>query len=366
MFRFTLAVVFLAGILSGCGGHMKTGVPDSEIHKALANVDSIGERLGLPEGDALHCLKFNPASNIQSVGQYNFHIYLVKNICNEKINFISYTSSDHWANSRKIEENKYVLPLSPNGVDSLPYPIHAMNKVFPCANYHPMKNREVSCTHQKVANWEDNRPGKVLVERSTPFGEGLANVTTLSAAVATPIIQQRAVMLQQQRQQEAARQQQLTHLRRQQAKQKSRMRQRQQENRRREEARKRQQQARTRTTWRPKQALNANSAHCLKKKRLKGGFNVADNEITNTCSYTIEVHGVCLGDFPFKANYPFKGAYSSPGAWGKTLRPNRWEPDPNMDICHNRGRSSLYIACKAPFTPHFLSANGSTYGCFKW
>ncbi len=127
----------------------------------------------------------------------------------------------------------------------------------------------------------------------------------------------------------------------------------------------RQQQARTRTTWRPKQALNADAAHCLKRKRLKGGFNVADNEITNTCSYTIEVVGVCLGEYPFKTNYPFKGAYTSPGAWGKTLRPNRWEPDPNMDICHNRGRTARHIACKAPFTPRFLSANGGTYGCFE-
>lgn len=125
------------------------------------------------------------------------------------------------------------------------------------------------------------------------------------------------------------------------------------------------QQARTQTTWRPKQALNADSSHCLKKKRLKGGFNVADNEITNTCSYTIEVRGVCLGGSPFKANYPFKGAYTSPGGWGKTLRPNRWEPDPNMDICHNRGQTARLIACKAPFTPQFLSSNGSTYGCFE-
>ena len=125
------------------------------------------------------------------------------------------------------------------------------------------------------------------------------------------------------------------------------------------------QQARTQTTWRPKQALNADSSHCLKKKRLKGGFNVADNEITNTCSYTIEVRGVCLGGSPFKANYPFQGAYTSPGGWGKTLRPNRWEPDPNMDICNNRGRTARLIACKAPFTPHFLSSNGSTYGCFE-
>ena len=130
--------------------------------------------------------------------------------------------------------------------------------------------------------------------------------------------------------------------------------------RRQEEQRRRQEKARRRAA-----ANAATAAHCLQSRRLKGGFNVADVQIRNTCGYPIVVKGACLGT-SFKANYPYKGTYSPYESMGMyTLHPGRWKPAVSEDMCNKKGRTARNIACQAPFTPHFTSPTGSTYSCFE-
>ena len=130
--------------------------------------------------------------------------------------------------------------------------------------------------------------------------------------------------------------------------------------RRQEEQRRRQEQARR------KQAANAaTAAHCLQQRQLKGGFNVSDVVIRNGCSFPIEVAGACKGT-SFKANYPYKGTYSPFESMGlATLNPGRWYPAPSAELCHRKGRTVRFIACRKPFTPYFTSPTGSGYGCFE-
>ncbi len=130
--------------------------------------------------------------------------------------------------------------------------------------------------------------------------------------------------------------------------------------RRQEEQRRRQEQARR------KQAANAaTAAHCLQQRQLKGGFNVSDVVIRNGCSFPIEVAGACKGT-SFKANYPYKGTYSPFESMGlSTLNPGRWYPAPSAELCHRKGRTVRFIACRKPFTPYFTSPTGSGYGCFE-
>ena len=130
--------------------------------------------------------------------------------------------------------------------------------------------------------------------------------------------------------------------------------------RRQEEQRRRQEKARRRAA-----ANAATAAHCLQSRRLKGGFNVADIQIRNTCGYPVVVRGACMGT-SFKANYPYKGTYSPYENMGMyTLHPGRWRPAVSEDMCNKKGRRARNIACQAPFTPHFTSPTGSTYSCFE-
>ena len=67
------------------------------------------------------------------------------------------------------------------------------------------------------------------------------------------------------------------------------------------EQRKRQETARLR-----REANAATAAHCLKSRQQKGGFNVADVQIGNSCGFSINVSGACRGT-SFTANYPYEG-----------------------------------------------------------
>ena len=135
-----------------------------------------------------------------------------------------------------------------------------------------------------------------------------------------------------------------------------------------EQARKRQEEERKRQQEqaRKRQAASAaTAAHCLQSRRLKGGFNVADLEIRNTCGYSINVSGACSGT-SFKANYPYKGTYSPYESLGlDTLSPGKWRPAVLHDMCNKKGRTARSIACRAPFVPHFTSPSGGSYACFK-
>ena len=127
-----------------------------------------------------------------------------------------------------------------------------------------------------------------------------------------------------------------------------------------EEQKQRQAQARRR------QAANAaTAAHCLQRRQLTRGLNVSNVQIRNGCSYPIEVGGACRGT-SFRSNYPHKGTYSPFESMGlTTLHPGRWYPAPSAELCHDKGRTVRFIACRKPFTPYFTSPTGSTYGCFE-
>ena len=134
------------------------------------------------------------------------------------------------------------------------------------------------------------------------------------------------------------------------------------------EARRRQEeQKRRQALARKRQAANAAvAAHCLQSRRLKGGFNVADVQIRNGCSFSINVQGACRGT-SFKANYPYEGTYSPYENMGLyTLHPGKWRPAVSEDMCNKKGRTARNIACRKPFTPYFTSPNGSSYGCFAF
>jgi len=109
----------------------------------------------------------------------------------------------------------------------------------------------------------------------------------------------------------------------------------------------------------------ATAAQCIKRRRLKGGFNVADHEIKNTCSQKIEVTMACINGRYF-ANYPFKGIYSFRSQGMRSLsRSQGWSPDPGADVCKNEGYKMAYIACVVPYTAYFTSPDASTYRCFE-
>ena len=112
-------------------------------------------------------------------------------------------------------------------------------------------------------------------------------------------------------------------------------------------------------------ASAATAAHCLQRRQLKGGLNVSDVQIRNTCGFPIEVGGACRGT-SFKANYPYKGTYSPYENMGlTTLHPGRWYPAVSAEICHDKGRTVRLIACRKPFTPYFTSPTGGSYACFE-
>ena len=169
--------------------------------------------------------------------------------------------------------------------------------------------------------------------------------------------QRRQQQAQQERQRQLAERQ-----RQQQEAERERERQRQEtERRRREEERRQEAERRQR-----QQAANAaTAAPCLRARHLKSGFNVADSELRNNCGYAIEVSGACVGT-SFTANYPYKGTYSPRESMGRfTLYPGRWDSQPAADICHDKGRTVRWIACKVPFTPYFTSSGGGAYACFE-
>ena len=111
---------------------------------------------------------------------------------------------------------------------------------------------------------------------------------------------------------------------------------------------------------------NATAGQCIKTRRLKGGFNVADNEMKNTCSQEVNVTFTCM-DGQYTANYPFRGTYSF-NTWGgmTTLsRSQGWYPVPAADGCEREGYKMAYVACVVPYTAYFMSPDASTYRCFE-
>ena len=142
------------------------------------------------------------------------------------------------------------------------------------------------------------------------------------------------------------------------------------EERRREAERERERQRQAQAEQRRQAELRAKlksavAAQCIKRRRLKGGFNVADHEIKNTCSQEIEVTLACINGRYF-ANYPFKGTYSFRiGGMRSLSRSQGWSPDPQADLCKMKGYKMAYIACVVPYVARFTSPDGSTYRCFE-
>ena len=142
------------------------------------------------------------------------------------------------------------------------------------------------------------------------------------------------------------------------------------EQRRREAERERERQRQAQAEQRKQAELRAKlraatAAQCIKTRRLKGGFNVADHLMKNTCSQKVNVTFTCK-DGQYTANYPFKGAYSF-NTWGgmTTLSPSTgWYPVPAADGCKREGYEMAYIACVVPYTAYFTSPDASSYRCF--
>ena len=133
----------------------------------------------------------------------------------------------------------------------------------------------------------------------------------------------------------------------------------------RERERQRQAQAEQRQQAKLRGKLRAATAdQCIKTRQLKGGFNVADEEMKNACSQEVNVTMAC-NDGQYTANYPFKGTYSFYGGGMTTLSPSQgWYPVPSADICKREGYEMAYIACVVPYTAYFTSPDASTYRCF--
>ena len=175
--------------------------------------------------------------------------------------------------------------------------------------------------------------------------------------------QEEAKQQQEEYNRQVARQQEEYERQRQEAERKAEQRRREAE---RERERQRQEQAEQRRQAELRAKLRAaTAAQCIKRRRLKGGFNVADHEIKNTCSQKIEVTLACIKG-RYYANYPVKGAYSFLSAGMMSLsRSQGWTPDPHADLCKKEGYKMAYIACVVPYVARFTSPDGSTYRCFE-
>ena len=175
--------------------------------------------------------------------------------------------------------------------------------------------------------------------------------------------QQEAKQRQEEYNRQVARQQEEYNRQRQEAERKAEERRREAE---RERERQRQAQAEQRRQAELRAKLRAaTAAQCIKRRRLKGGFNVADHEIKNTCSQKIEVTMACINGRYF-ANYPFKGTYSFRSEGMRSLsRSQGWSPDPEADSCKKEGYKMAYIACVVPYVARFTSPDASTYRCFE-
>lgn len=108
----------------------------------------------------------------------------------------------------------------------------------------------------------------------------------------------------------------------------------------------------------------ATAAQCIKTRRLKGGFNVADHEIKNTCSQKVMVTMACKNG-QYTANYPYKGVYSFDQGMTELPRSKGWYPVPSADLCKRKGYKMAYIACVVPYTAYFTSPDASSYRCFE-
>lgn len=95
--------------------------------------------------------------------------------------------------------------------------------------------------------------------------------------------------------------------------------------------------------------------HCLRYKKIQGGFNVSNYFIENKCDVPINLRGVCIPDGNISTNYPKAGLQSGGSEWVKTLDAKESEPDPTAEVCVGKGKKVGYIACRKPYTPYFTS-----------
>lgn len=101
----------------------------------------------------------------------------------------------------------------------------------------------------------------------------------------------------------------------------------------------------------------AEASKCIKLKRRKGGFNVANVSIKNACNQRIHVRNACTAKGGRKTSY---GTYSFVSAGLETIRPGRSIPYPSADLCKGR---MIYAACVAidisDYSPHFTNRSGA-------
>ena len=140
------------------------------------------------------------------------------------------------------------------------------------------------------------------------------------------------------------------------------------EQRRREAERERQVQAEQRRQAELRAKLRAaTAAQCIKRRRLKGGFNIADHEIKNTCSQKIKVTMACINGQYVNSPFDVANGLSSPLSEGilPLSRSQGWYPVPMADNCKREGYKMAYIACVVPYTARFTSPDGSSYRCLE-
>lgn len=100
----------------------------------------------------------------------------------------------------------------------------------------------------------------------------------------------------------------------------------------------------------------AAASKCIKLKRRKGGFNVADVSIRNACNQTIHVRSACTAKGGRKTSY---GTYSFLSSGLAMIRSGRSLPYPSADLCKGR---MIYAACVAidvsDYSPNFTNRGG--------
>ena len=122
-------------------------------------------------------------------------------------------------------------------------------------------------------------------------------------------------------------------------------------------------------TWRPSGGsafsgpnTSASAVDCIEQRQRQPGSSAVT--VQNNCGFDVEVKGACTPTSSIALSH-HPGTYSLVGGWQYTIRAGSSSADVSLALCWDRNRTSHLFACRKPYTPHFMSSDGSTGGCFE-
>lgn len=101
--------------------------------------------------------------------------------------------------------------------------------------------------------------------------------------------------------------------------------------------------------------------HCIEPRPRNPGASAVT--VQNNCGFDLEIRSGCSPPSWSNARSHPPGTYSMP-AGQYTIRANASSADVHIVICRERGGIPRVAVCRKPYTPYFMSPDGSTAGCF--